>query len=408
MVGHLKRFPPSESVQHKLPLNLLLMGAPLECGRAIDRAYGLYGIVQQFGISPPPVDYGRPTRIVLEETAIILMNAMDTSTLDMLERTIGWPVDVEGVDTLPTWLPTFLAADHQSPAVSMRLGFWKSLISANDGREYQASGESPPIFHYHPDSDKTSKLSLRGKVIDSVASHEGPPISFNEMLEVTNLAPNTGQRDEDSDSEEYLIDIVFRQVSALRHWCEIVSSVFISGMRPRDEVLDDFFTLLTLDILSPRAVFNEDPEVRFSAFTEWFDLVNNYPDCKIIDVSPILPEDEGDGSLEILTILTNDEHLTQSHKPNCWKERVAMFYDEIVGHLRDVTLFVTEQGLLGQTYVGIEKGDKLALLSGCRAVMILREAGENYGLIGPAFVVRMTDGEFWNTEEDDLDTINLI
>jgi hypothetical protein len=60
---------------------------------------------------------------------------------------------------------------------------------------------------------------------------------------------------------------------------------------------------------------------------------------------------------------------------------------------------VTQEGYVGTCPRWVEEGDKVILISGFRTLFIVRESGEEYQTIGPAYVEGFMDGEKWDQEK---------
>jgi hypothetical protein len=56
-------------------------------------------------------------------------------------------------------------------------------------------------------------------------------------------------------------------------------------------------------------------------------------------------------------------------------------------------LFSTTEGYIGVAPKGVETGDVVCVLSGCRFPVLLRNAGMAYVHVGPCFVLGLMDGE---------------
>jgi hypothetical protein len=63
------------------------------------------------------------------------------------------------------------------------------------------------------------------------------------------------------------------------------------------------------------------------------------------------------------------------------------------------TFFITRDGYMGICPRWARSSDSVALLAGLNTPFIVREAGEHYSLIGPAYVEGIMLGERWNDNE---------
>ena len=70
--------------------------------------------------------------------------------------------------------------------------------------------------------------------------------------------------------------------------------------------------------------------------------------------------------------------------------------------------FVTSKGYIGRVPPSTQILDKVVVLSGLRIPLCLREVGEQYVVVGPAYVHGIMEGEAWPEDEARLQQITLI
>jgi hypothetical protein len=56
-------------------------------------------------------------------------------------------------------------------------------------------------------------------------------------------------------------------------------------------------------------------------------------------------------------------------------------------------LFYTEKGYVGTDVPGMACGDRVAIIRGCKAPLILRQRESHFVIIGPCYVAGIMDGE---------------
>lgn len=56
----------------------------------------------------------------------------------------------------------------------------------------------------------------------------------------------------------------------------------------------------------------------------------------------------------------------------------------------------------------VQEGDRVALLSGLRFPVVIREEGEGYRFVGPAYVHGVTVEDFWPKDGEQMETITLV
>lgn len=60
------------------------------------------------------------------------------------------------------------------------------------------------------------------------------------------------------------------------------------------------------------------------------------------------------------------------------------------------TFFVTKDGYMGVGPRCSRTGDRIALIAGLKLPFVIREAGDRYNLIGPAYIHGIMKGERWD------------
>jgi hypothetical protein len=89
-----------------------------------------------------------------------------------------------------------------------------------------------------------------------------------------------------------------------------------------------------------------------------------------------------------------------------WSSKVATLQHEIFLHTYERTFFTTENGYMGLGPRWSRLGDSIALVAGSKVPFIIRETGQHYTLVGPAYVHGIMQGEAW--DDSHLEPITLV
>lgn len=88
-------------------------------------------------------------------------------------------------------------------------------------------------------------------------------------------------------------------------------------------------------------------------------------------------------------------------------KRVRRFQEDIYVAV-NYALFFLDNGYVGLAYHTCQKGDQLYLLAGSDWPFILRQDGDAFWLVAPAYVHGVMEGQLWPDDESELEQIMLV
>jgi hypothetical protein len=267
------------------------------------------------------------------------------NSLDMLTE-----ASTPALPKTPSWVPNWSTRYHR---------IFKGYPSA-------AKNSSTRYFF----SDCGRKLQTSGILVDMVTY-------CTELLEESS--------DDILSSDRSVIDSVFliqslHNVDVLMEWI----SYALQMSKQSNEL---FSEALFKTIHSETDFETKDNSNLHQIFREWYAfLVADYSKCR-----PICPP-----KIACALAMSANEPLNRYHRDRC----------RAIANKR--ILFVTSKGYVGTGPPSTRVTDKVAILSGLRSPLILREVGPHYEVVGAAYVHGIMYGEVWPEDESKLLGVTLI
>jgi len=148
--------PPKRQLQH-LWMQILHTGRFLHCSDSRDRLYGLFGVLQESGMSVPRPDYSMSVQCVFEDFIRHVIRA--EKSLWVLMCTLGSKRNLQ----LPSWIPDWTVNDPENnvaiyQGMELVFGPYNATMSSTVDLELLSTGVSPP-----------GKLTLKGRLVSEVA-----------------------------------------------------------------------------------------------------------------------------------------------------------------------------------------------------------------------------------------------
>ncbi|KAK0740329.1 heterokaryon incompatibility protein-domain-containing protein [Schizothecium vesticola] len=350
--------PPPALSQVIIPPALLF-----EATRPEDKVHALYGICKRLGYDLPVPDYTKSLAIVYTETAQAILRYDGQQGLDqLLESACASPSSRD--QGIPSW----------APDLSSCIRKWSSAnlpnSCMNDRRNTWPSGRGNPGCQFELGTD-SSKLRVKGRRLDIVCEPGTP-------WEIDNAATNIFGRDHAPTGSH-----IFALMTSLESWFAIVlrsmnavsaSQASTAGLRLAEVLAKDTKGNSSVDDLQELS--------RYLALA-----------------MTIAKRSEDPGRL-VLADRTMDPQDYVRHGDNCTlSEAMYMQLGRIMPGMAWKTVFRTAQGFLGVGPYSVAEGDVTVVFQGCSLAGLLRPAGEGYSYVGPAYVLGVMHGEFWEAGE---------
>jgi hypothetical protein len=349
-----------------------------------DHVFGVYALLQKLGAQLPEPDYRRPVDQIFAEAARLAIESDNKLWIlcfvNGLEERENWP----------SWVPTWLEEKFGPPAL--------------DERFFKAAAGSLPLYTF---SDDGRRLTVKGKKVDLVSRKaQRSPLLGDPLWNY-----HTG-----ADAIESAINVI----KAYHEWMIIMhmSSMYSSFMPSRYGDMHDqtmaFIRVLLQDFTAVPGSLDRYEEI-IMGFKRWQQLLsatNPGSSMPMAAIEAMLePED-----------MTSEE-LPESkrylrHTPE-WKIFAAIFRDpkaSLFDHHTTLgckckVFFTTQSGYFGMAPASIQQGDAIVLISGLQTPLVVRpvdDGGNEYRLLGPAFVLGLMEGELWPLVERDLSDLTFV
>ncbi|KAF1955475.1 hypothetical protein CC80DRAFT_85546 [Byssothecium circinans] len=335
---------------------------------AKDKVYGLYGIYAQMRLAQlPSVDYNKSVQSLYRDMTCFAIQRDES--LDILYETDLPQV----IDKLPSWVPDWSNANYRCSI--LHLG-------------YCAAKRSEPRY-----SIDGSRLSVPGLVIDEIAS-----FASSTSICTPNFRRGYKAR---QDPKEHLSAII-ELIRTLQNWAGECSANG-QGIGEFLDMMNQFHVLWNF----PTRKINPTRECQ----REWTAiLLANGPNTKagLQDIHGIVqnkPE---------FAVIRDDyvrlcgcsadvekwpEELRIRAYLKAYNPAVARFQHDVALYTYHRTLFTTNNGYIGIGPRWMKAGDLVALISGMTLPFVIRRNGENYTLVGPAYIEGIMSGHLWEDEK---------
>jgi hypothetical protein len=237
------------------------------------------------------------------------------------------------------------------------------------------------IFKGHPSAAKNSsaryffsdcgrKLQTSGILVDMVTY-------CTELLEESS--------DDIFSSDRSVIDSAFLTRSL--HNVDVLIEWISYSLQMSKQSNELFMEALFKTIHSDTDFETKDKSNLHQVFGEWYAfLTADYSKCR-----PICPP-----KIACALAMLANESLNRYHRERC----------RAIANRR--ILFVTSKGYVGTGPPSTRVTDKVAILSGLRSPLILREVGPYYEIVGAAYVHGIMYGEVWPEDESKLLGMTMI
>ncbi|KAK1829418.1 heterokaryon incompatibility protein-domain-containing protein [Podospora conica] len=341
-----------------------------------DRVFGLFGILQEYGVRLPAPDYKKPLAVLYREAAQCIMDR--DSTLELLyccsvrERSAK-------LEDLPSWVPDFSSLE------------WFAWIP---GWEFTtASGTSPAWFDFGDDD----RLSARGVRIGSITSLTGTTDSLSKEA----LVAHSFQV-----SRREMFRAIMPTIEALRAWINF-------ALDCEGKATDATGALCTVLLQEVAQAYSVDP-------AKWARLRGHFADwCASLTAAGGFPAGEayagadgGDGgcAVDAEAAETSERAMEQLYRRLEQDEAVRTVQHLIMGRVDGNCLFKTTKGMLGIAPKCIQEEDEVFLIAGLGLPMILRPVAgaSTYRLVGPAYIAGVMRGELWPEEDREIVRLDIV
>ena len=335
-----------------------------------DKIYGLYAILQQYGIQLPLPDYDKPLAKLYEETTKTIME--HNHSLELLH----FAFRPNKTPSLPSWVPDPMED----------VSFWIP------GYEFtSATLDSPARFTLHDDST----MSIYGKLVDTVKSRTCA-LSFDGAFALWGTAEDPG-----------FYTMYSPVVRQMQEWVEFVCK---PGNVEGDNVAAFCNTMLQELALAARRE-PKDWEKLCGHFADWMDVIglpernneNSYP-SSARDTEKSLDPTVSDSNAEELDI-SQVEAIVEKIGQD---EAIKVVHQMVTQRGNGNCMLVTNTGRLGVTHNGVEIGDQIFLCSGMRLPVLVRPDRGYNKFVGVIFLHGVMEGELWGNGQIDFVELRLI
>lgn len=340
-----------------------------------DRVYGLYGMLQEFGLKLPQPSYWKTKTDVYWEFTVTA--CQQTGSLELLALVSS----INASQSTPSWVPDYSEVFREGDYLGMPRAAGKSesrFYFTDDGRRLVARGAL--IDYVRATSDLTA---WQPDPTDSVVE-DGPLVNLEEGYEQT--------------------------IRAFRDWYNVLLTGGASDRYDDEGLLSAFAQSLTSGMIA-WADLSSAAEKRTSIY-HWLALLQDEKRDRSAELAMARAEQE------IREHFYDDpkrRHMTESEE---WQTLCVLKNDPCTASLhhaiwmlmRDKTFFVTVRGNMGTAHSSIRARDAIYLLEGVGRPMILRPSEtppRHWQLVCPAYIEGIMDGKLWN-EEVDLEDIPII
>jgi hypothetical protein len=375
LLGHSGGAPPISTV--------LELARPKSAAKALDKVYGLYGILDSMRVNHiSKVDYNRPIHAVYTDI---------TTTAILCEKSLNILYQVclpARVPYLPSWVPDFSNSSYFHH---------KRILS------WEASGSSKPVYSFY-----RLELSVSGILIDQLSevatSTSFAMASFRRGYKTRMAVEETQQR------YTGVLDLI----RTMQAWIKLSQKL---NNYPTSEIPSEVFYRV-IGLGDPKIFTRLDRSLLRTALQKWSDTMTstftNDPAVLQSLLDEVRSVPEYDAMLNDYATLfdrgTNIEMWPDELKIRfilrLASPEVALIQHDFFLNTYHRTFFVTQDGYMGIGPRWARAGDLVALISGLKTPFIVRESGEQFNLIGPAYIEGVMLGEQW--DDSKVRTITLV
>jgi hypothetical protein len=312
--------------------------------KEVDRVFALYGVLQKLGIPLQKPDYGKSVGQVYCEFTRAIISW--NKSLDILTE-----ASTPGLPDTPSWVPDWGTRYH-------RIFRGGSSAAKDSCSRYSFS-----------DCGRT--LDTSGTVADTV-------VYCTEMLEEPSDDPfSSGMASIDT----AFLTRYLHNIKVLRQWISY-------ALKLSNQSHELFSEALFETIHSDTNFSTKDKFHLRQTFNKWYAvLAADYPEYSTI-CSP---------DIACALALSASNSVNRYHHERCR----AIATDKRI-------FFITSCGYIGTGPSHMRISDKVALFSGLRCPLILREVGSHHEVVGATYVHAIMEGEAWPVDESKLQQITLL
>jgi hypothetical protein len=384
ILANLSRRSQSQRLQSRPQISIVLeLARSKSAAKPEDKVYGLYGILDHGRMDVvPKVDYNHPVHSIY--TAITTAAIQHEMSLSILYQACLPAL----IPNLPSWVPDFSNSGYFSPARVSRMhasNFAKHFYSFN-GLELSVSGILIDKLSEVAESTSIALASFRRgykarmDIGETVQRRTGVVKLIRTMQAWIKLSRKLHSYPTDEDPSEvfyrvigqddvHVPDSLDRSVlhASLKKWSDTLTSTFTD---------DPSFLQSLLDQVQSLPGYNA--------------MLNDY--ATLFDQGTSIETWPDELKIRLILRLASPE--------------VAYIQHDIFLNTYHRTFVLTCDGYMGICPRWARAGDLVALIAGLNTPFIVREAGEHYNLIGPAYIEGVMCGERW--DDGEAKTITLV
>jgi hypothetical protein len=362
---------------------VLQLARPKSAAKALDKVYGLYGILDYMRVNDmPKVDYDRPVHSVYADISISAIQ--HEKSLDILYQ-VCLPALIP---YLPSWVPDFSNSSYFRPG---------------RGSYMQASGSSKPVYSF-----KDLELSVSGVLIDQLSE-----VAISTAFTMASFRCGYKARMAVEETQQRHTGVI-ELIKTMQAWIKLSRKLH---SYPNNGIPSDVF-YRAIGQGDPRIFERLDCSLLHISLQKWFDTMtctfSNDPSVLQSHLDEVRSLPEYDGMLNDYATLF-DRGTNIDTWPDELKIRfilrlaspeVALMQHDFFLNTYHRTFFITQDGYMGIGPRWARAGDSVALISGLKTPFIVRESGEQFNLIGPAYIEGVMLGERW--DDSRVRTLTLV
>lgn len=364
-VSHLRSLAPKDLK------SILLSTSQKEATQPKDRIFALFGILKMLNIRMAEPDYNKSLGAIYCEAARMVIE-IDES-LEPLAKVRGL---AKKEDDIPSWADLWTPGYHATPVVSKN--------------RFYASARAKCFFRFSGDG---RRLVVRGQNIDSIKLRTS-------IVPMANVDDFANVKDQRLVYAMYIPSIVqmFQQWLALMHLLPKFPEY-----DSKTNAFQAFVRLLTQEGSMVHDGIMRLPELEEGS-VDWYGFMiankSGGPGMGEIteliaarsEVRPLIPS----WLPEELHSLTETDEWKIMHAIDL-SPKASFFHHHALLLSKLKAMFSTDEGLMGTAPHSVDVGDKIVLISGVDVPLVLRpcSSGDEYTLLGPAFVQGIMYGEKW-------------
>jgi hypothetical protein len=361
-----------------------------------DKVYGLYGIFEHWKISClPKVDYKSTVQCVYSQITLAALEF--EKSLDILYRVCLQPL----IRDLPSWVPDWSNTAYHQPLYPRRFDEFDDF---DPHGPFYASGSSQALYVVDG-----HRLSVSAVLVDAIGE-----ASVSTSWCTANFRRGyTARADLSSNAERH--SAVVELIRTLQSW--IMLSRRLKTYPTGEDPVDAFYETLLHDNVG-KVRYDTDERSRINAFRLWKSILTAETVRNRVNLGAWLEDIQGVRGYAS-TVADYVHQLGCTENPSEWADelkirlvlrvldaQVSVFQHNVALLSYHKTYFTTRDGYMGVGPRWVSPGDSVALIAGLGHPFIVRKTGEDFVLIGPAYIRGIMVGERW--DEEKAGTITLV